>query len=170
MNHAYLETAGADQAMEGRINSFELAFRMQMAMPDAQDVSKESQVTRKLYGMDNPITENFGRQCLMARRFLERGVRFVQVTHSDSKVQWDQHGNLYKGHSKNAAEVDKPSPACCAICNIAGCWMTRWSVGQRIRPHAQRRRPRRPRSQPRRLHHVVGRGRSEGGFSVWGDR
>ena len=58
--------------------------------------------------MDSAVTENFGRQCLMARRFLERGVRFVQVTHSDGEVQWDQHSNLFKGHTKNAAEVDKP--------------------------------------------------------------
>ena len=108
MNREHLNSTGPDLALEGRINSFELAFRMQMAMPEAQDVASESDTTQKLYGMDNPITENFGRQCLMARRFLERGVRFVQVTHSDSEVQWDQHGNLYKGHSKNAAEVDKP--------------------------------------------------------------
>jgi len=108
MNRDYLQLAGPNLAMEGRINSFELAFRMQMAMPDAQDVSRESEATKKLYGMDNPVTANFGRQCLMARRFIERGVRFVQVTHSDSEVQWDQHSNLYKGHSKNAAEVDKP--------------------------------------------------------------
>jgi hypothetical protein len=108
MNHEHLDVTGPNQALEGRINSFELAFRMQMAMPDAQDVEKETEVTKKMYGMDNPVTANFGRQCLMARRFIERGVRFVQVTHSDSEVQWDQHGNLYKGHSKNAAEVDKP--------------------------------------------------------------
>ncbi|MFZ4595604.1 MAG: DUF1501 domain-containing protein [Verrucomicrobiaceae bacterium] len=108
MNHEHLELAGPDQALEGRISSFELAFRMQGKMPGAQDVSQESEVTKKLYGIDNPVTANFGRQCLMARRFLERGVRFVQVTHSDSEVQWDQHGNLYKGHSKNASEVDKP--------------------------------------------------------------
>ncbi|MBL9144808.1 MAG: DUF1501 domain-containing protein [Verrucomicrobiaceae bacterium] len=108
VNHEHLAMAGANGALEGRISSFELAFRMQSAMPEAQDVSSESEATRKLYGMDNPVTANFGRQCLMARRFLERGVRFVQVTHSDSEVQWDQHGNLYKGHSKNAAEVDKP--------------------------------------------------------------
>jgi hypothetical protein len=108
MNREHLAQTGHDLALEGRINSFELAFKMQTAMPEAQDIGRESAATRKLYGMDNPVTANFGRQCLMARRFLERGVRFVQVTHSDSEVQWDQHANLYKGHSKNAAEVDKP--------------------------------------------------------------
>ncbi len=107
-NHKHLGLTGPNLALEGRINSFELAFRMQMSMPEAQDVSSESEATRKLYGMDNPVTANFGRQCLMARRFAERGVRFIQVTHSDSEVQWDQHGNLYKNHSKNAMEVDKP--------------------------------------------------------------
>ena len=108
MNQDHLGVAGMNQALEGRINSFELAFRMQMAMPDAQNVDSETAATKKLYGMENPITANFGRQCLMARRFIERGVRFLQVTHSDSEVQWDQHGALYKNHSKNAAEVDKP--------------------------------------------------------------
>ncbi|MEY4484372.1 MAG: hypothetical protein RL693_1824, partial [Verrucomicrobiota bacterium] len=107
-NQEHLELTGADLALEGRINSFELAYRMQSTMPEAQDVSSESEATKKLYGMDSPVTENFGRQCLMARRFLERGVRFVQVTHSDGEVQWDQHGGLYKGHTKNAAEVDRP--------------------------------------------------------------
>jgi len=108
MNRDHLATSGPDQALEGRLNSFELAYRMQSALPEVQDLSRESDVTRRLYGIDDPITENFGRQCLMARRFLENGVRFVQVTHSDSEVQWDQHGNLYQGHTKNAAEVDKP--------------------------------------------------------------
>jgi hypothetical protein len=107
-NQEHLKLAGADLALEGRINSFELAFRMQGTMPEVQDITHETAVTQKMYGLDNPVTANFGRQCLMARRFLEKGVRFVQVTHSDSEVQWDQHGNLYKGHSKNAAEVDKP--------------------------------------------------------------
>jgi len=108
LNRDHLEVVGANQALEGRLQSFELAFRMQSAMPEVQDLSSESQATKQLYGMDDMVTADFGRQCLMARRFLERGVRFVQVTHSDSEVQWDQHGNLYKGHSKNAAEVDKP--------------------------------------------------------------
>ena len=108
MNRDHLRETGPHLALEGRLNSFELAFRMQMSMPEAQDISGESEATRKLYGLDDKVTENFGRQCLMARRFAERGVRFIQVTHSDGDVQWDQHGNLRKGHTKNAAEVDKP--------------------------------------------------------------
>jgi Protein of unknown function (DUF1501) len=108
MNRDHLEVTGPHAALEGRINSFELAFRMQSAMPEAQDLSSETEATRRLYGLDDPITANFGRQCLMARRFAERGVRFIQVTHSDGEVQWDQHGDLRKGHTKNAAEVDQP--------------------------------------------------------------
>ncbi len=108
MNQAYLSTRQRDKALEGRMHSFELAFGMQATMPDIQDISRESAETHRQYGIDDPMTEDFGRQCLMARRFLEAGVRFVQVTHSDSDVQWDQHGNLYRGHTKNAAEVDKP--------------------------------------------------------------
>ncbi len=105
LNRKQLETTGHDRALEGRIESFELAFRMQSEAPDLQDLSKESEATQKLYGLDNPITEDFGRQCLMARRFSEKGVRFVQVSHT---YKWDQHENLKKDHSQNAAEVDKP--------------------------------------------------------------
>ena len=108
MNRDHLRTVGSEQSLEGRLNSFELAFRMQSTMPEVQDLSRETSRTMSLYGIDDPVTEDFGRQCLLARRFLERGVRFVQVTHSDSEVQWDQHSNLYLGHTKNAAEVDKP--------------------------------------------------------------
>lgn len=108
MNRDHFEENDREKALSGRLNSFELAYRMQTAMPEVQDLSGETQATLQLYGIDDPITENFGRQCLMARRFLERGVRFVQVTHSDSEVQWDQHSDLVQGHSKNASEVDKP--------------------------------------------------------------
>ncbi|MBJ7346837.1 MAG: DUF1501 domain-containing protein, partial [Gemmataceae bacterium] len=110
-NREFMDTTGPDQALEGRIASFELAFRMQNEMPKAEDLSQESEATRALYGLNDPITENFGRQCLMARRFLERGVRYVQVSHSDAFVQWDQHGDLKKGHTKNALEVDRPIAA-----------------------------------------------------------
>jgi hypothetical protein len=105
LNHDRLATTGPDSSLEARINSFELAFRMQSAAPELQDISNESEATFKLYGLDDPKTKNFGRQCLMARRFAERGVRFVQCTHS---YKWDQHGNLKNDHAKNALEVDKP--------------------------------------------------------------
>ncbi|MCA8988670.1 MAG: DUF1501 domain-containing protein, partial [Planctomycetaceae bacterium] len=108
LNRQHLAHTPHADALNDRLESFELAFRMQTEMPEAQDLSQESEAMFKLYGLDNPVTEDFGRQCLMARRFLERGVRFVQVTHSDSEVQWDQHGKLYEGHSKNALEVDLP--------------------------------------------------------------
>ena len=107
-NRQHLDDFGGDGRLEARINSFELAFRMQGEIPGIQDLSQESSATHKLYGLDEKITEDFGRQCLLARRFLERGVRFVQVTHSDTMVQWDQHSNLLSGHTKNAKEVDRP--------------------------------------------------------------
>ena len=91
-----------DAELEARIQSFELAFRMQMAAPEAMDTSKESTATRALYGLDDKTTENFGLQCLLARRFAERGVRFIQVSHAHSlpfnNEQWDQHSHLKKGH------------------------------------------------------------------------
>lgn len=108
MNRQHQLTSGPEPSLEARINSFELAFRMQTAMPTVEDLSEESAATRQLYGLDDSATANFGRMCLMARRFAERGVRFIQVTHSDSKVQWDQHSDLKDGHEKNAREVDKP--------------------------------------------------------------
>ncbi len=105
INQQQLASTGPDQALEGRIESFELAFRMQAAAPELQDISDETEATHKLYGLDNDVTRNFGRQCLMARRFAELGVRFVQVTHS---YKWDQHGDLKKAHARNALEVDLP--------------------------------------------------------------
>ena len=107
-NERHLLTVPEESTLEARIQSYELAFRMQTEMPRLQDLSLETQETQDLYGLNDKITENFARQCLMARRFAEAGVRFIQVTHSDAFVQWDQHGDLRKGHSKNAMEVDKP--------------------------------------------------------------
>ena len=102
----------AGSRLEDRLRSFELAFRMQMAAPEATDLSTESEATRKLYGMDDPGTENFARECIMARRLAERGVRFIQVSHAHSlkfnNEQWDQHSHLEKGHSINVGQIDKP--------------------------------------------------------------
>jgi len=105
LNRKQLEMTGPDRALEGRIESFELAFRMQAEAPELQDLSAETEATKKLYGLDDPITEDFGRQCLMARRFSEKGVRFVQVSHT---YKWDQHERLKRDHEQNAREVDKP--------------------------------------------------------------
>jgi hypothetical protein len=105
VNERHLKPLGPDPQLEGRINSFELAFRMQMAAPELMDISGETEATLKLYGIGEEPTDNFGRQCLLARRFAERGVRFIQCTHS---YKWDQHGDLKNGHGKNAMEVDRP--------------------------------------------------------------
>ena len=105
MNRDHLERSGADQALEGRIASFELAFRMQATAPEIQDISIESAATQRLYGLDDAPTREFGRQCLMARRFAESGVRFVQVSHS---YKWDQHSGLRKDVARNSLEVDRP--------------------------------------------------------------
>jgi hypothetical protein len=105
LNARHMDRVGADGMLEGRIASFELAYRMQATAPAVMDLSGESKVTKDLYGIDEPKTDNFGRQCLLARRFAQAGVRFIQCTHS---YKWDQHGGLRDGHSNNAAEVDKP--------------------------------------------------------------
>ena len=104
-----------DAQLEARIQSFELAFRMQTAAPEAVDISNESKATRELYGLDKKETANFGMECLLARRFAERGVRFIQVSHAHSlpfnNEQWDQHTHLKKGHSINVREIDQPITA-----------------------------------------------------------
>jgi len=96
-----------------RIQSYELAFRMQASAPEAVNLDQETAETRSLYGLDQPITEKFGRRCLIARRLVERGVRFVQVYsgggHFDDS--WDAHGDVNKNHELHCAETDKPIAA-----------------------------------------------------------
>jgi hypothetical protein len=105
INQRHKSLRQQDPQLEARIQGFELAFRMQSQAPEAFRVEDESDVTRKLYGLDDPVTRDFGWQCLLARRLAERGVRYIQCTHS---YKWDQHSQLYDGHTKNAKEVDKP--------------------------------------------------------------
>ena len=98
-----------DSRLSARIDSFELAYRMQTAAPQAFDLSGETAETGRLYGLDQPATETFGKQCLLARRLVERGVRFVQLYHTTGGFQpWDQHSDLKKGHEKNALATDRP--------------------------------------------------------------
>ena len=94
-----------DDELETRIQSFEMGFRMQAEAQKVFDVSGESEATKKLYGLDDPKTADFGWQCLLARRLAEADVRFIQCTHS---YKWDQHTDLFVKHNENAAEVDKP--------------------------------------------------------------
>jgi hypothetical protein len=105
MNARHLHRSGPDRALEGRITSFELAYRMQTEAPSLMDIRDETKETLALYGINEEPTDNFGRQCLLARRFAEKGVRFVQCSHS---YKWDQHDSLRQGHATNAKEVDKP--------------------------------------------------------------
>ncbi|KAB2673420.1 MAG: DUF1501 domain-containing protein [Verrucomicrobia bacterium] len=100
----HLALAGHDPALEARIQSFELAFRMQTEAPEILGLDGETEATRRLYGLDDPRTASFARQCLLARRFSERGVRFVQASHG----YWDQHEDLTRDHGRLAGEVDRP--------------------------------------------------------------
>lgn len=99
-----------DAALAARIQSYELAFRMQMAVPEVVAFHSESEPTRRLYGLDHDVTRTFGQQCLAARRLVERGVRFVQVFHGGDggAGEWDAHGGLRAGHSRLCAQVDQP--------------------------------------------------------------
>jgi uncharacterized protein (DUF1501 family) len=90
--------------IEGVIESYELAFRMQSQMPQVMDLSKESDATKKMYGLGDPATDDFGRKCLLARRCAEAGVRFIEISHGN----WDQHFNLSAALANNCRAVDQP--------------------------------------------------------------
>jgi hypothetical protein len=108
-NRDQLARTGRDSQLEARIAAFELAFRMQTAAPEAMDLSAETAATLELYGIDDKVTENYGRELLLARRFVERGVRFVHVAHTGGRGgRWDQHSNLKAEHEKNSRACDKP--------------------------------------------------------------
>ena len=104
LNRAALAREHVHAGIEGLIESYELAFRLQGELPRMMDLDRESPATRALYGLDDAATESFGRQCLMARRFVESGVRFVEVCHNG----WDQHSKLREVHAKNAHATDRP--------------------------------------------------------------
>jgi len=114
LDKSVLERMGADDKLESAIANYELAFRMQTAVPDLVHFEGESRATRRLYGFDEKYapTQLFARQCLLARRLVERGVRFVEVLcPSVGTDRWDQHGDLRAGHEKNAQATDQPIAA-----------------------------------------------------------
>ena len=109
LNAEQLARTPGDMELEAVIGSFDLAYRLQTHAPGILDLSGETQTTQRLYGIGEPATDNFGRQCLMARRLAEAGVRYIQVTYGDNtdNPAWDQHSNLPQ-HAVHARAVDKP--------------------------------------------------------------
>ncbi|MEP6755011.1 MAG: DUF1501 domain-containing protein [Chthonomonadales bacterium] len=110
LNEEFLRNNPGEQELAARIRTYELAYRMQSEATEAVDINRETDATKKLYGLDKPETEIFGRQCLLARRLVERGVRFVQL-YSGGGVfdqSWDAHNAIIPNHEKRAKEVDLP--------------------------------------------------------------
>ncbi len=109
-NAEHLAARADNTELSARIASYELAFKMQKHAPEAVDFSKETDRTKALYGIDNPKTADFGQKCLLARRLVERGVRFIQIysggAHNDDN--WDAHTDMIANHSKHAGNTDKP--------------------------------------------------------------
>ena len=110
LNTAGLAKHAGEADLAARVETFELAYRMQMAAPDALDLNKETAETKALYGLDNPKATHFAKQCLTARRLVERGVRFVQIYSGgmDNDLSWDGHNNIVKNHGGFALETDQP--------------------------------------------------------------
>lgn len=112
-NRAHLAAREDNSDLAARIASYELAYKMQQYAPEAVDVQDETQTTQELYGLNNPQTEDFARKCILARRLVERGVRFIQIysggAHNDDN--WDAHGDLEKNHNYHAGRTDQPIAA-----------------------------------------------------------
>jgi hypothetical protein len=126
-----LALRGADDQLESAIRNYEIAYRMQTAVPDLVDLSGETQATQALYGLGSPVRETveYGRQCLLARRLVERGVRFVELTCLPRPAElgqignpWDQHGGLKTGHSEMAQQVDQPIAGMITDLKQRGLW------------------------------------------------
>jgi hypothetical protein len=157
LNAAQAARHPADSELDAVIGSFELAWRMQTNVPDVLDLSRESAGTLAMYGIGDKATDNFGRQCLMARRLSESGVRFLQVTYGDNSANpaWDQHSNLPK-HADHALAVDKPIAGLLADLKQRGLLDDTivWWGGEFGRtPYAEK--------------NGTGRDHNPGGFTVW---
>jgi hypothetical protein len=157
LNAEQLKRSPGDSELEAVIASYELAWRMQEHAPGALDLAGESKETKALYGIGEPATDNFGKQCLMARRLSESGVRFVQVTYGDGTANpaWDQHSNLPK-HADHARAVDKPIAGLLADLKrrgLLGDTLVWWGSEFGRTPYAENK--------------GTGRDHNPGGFTVW---
>ncbi len=115
LNERHLETAGAEDAFRARMKAYELAAKMQLAVPSVTDLSQETEATRAMYGVDREETADFGSRCLLTRRLLEHGVRFVQLFSGGSfgspRINWDGHEDVHENHTREAGRMDKPVAA-----------------------------------------------------------
>ncbi len=157
INNGQLPKHTTDVELEAVINSFELAWRMQSHAPDLLDLANETAATQALYGINQDPTDNFGRQCLMARRLSEAGVRYIQVTYGDGSPNpaWDQHSNLPK-HEEHARRVDKPIAGLLEDLQQRGLLddtIVWWGAEFGRTPYAQ--------------NNGTGRDHNPGGFTVW---
>ena len=112
LNARHLESRGADDALVARMRSYELAAKMQLAVPEVADLQSETAATHALYGIDRPESLDFGRSCLLARRLVERGVRFVQLfsggAFGSPRINWDGHEDMRENHGREALRIDRP--------------------------------------------------------------
>jgi hypothetical protein len=115
MNQDHLEENPGDTTLAARVRAYEMAARMQASIPALLELDRESPATQKLYGLDNPATAGFGRNCLLARRLLEKGVRFVQLFHGGAfgspRINWDAHEDVVDNHTRQAVSLDQPLAA-----------------------------------------------------------
>ena len=115
LNADHMKMRDGDSRLDARIASYELAAKLQLSAPDVLDLAGESHATKQLYGLDDPVTEDFGRNCLVARRLLERGVRFVQVwSGADNgfpRRNWDSHEDIARDHGSMGRSMDRPAAA-----------------------------------------------------------
>ena len=157
LNRRHAADKPDDSALAARLNTYELAFRMQAAAPEAVDLSKETEATKQLYGMDSESTSKFGSMCLLARRLVERGVRFVQL-YSGSNSGWDAHTDIEGNHSRLCRGTDKPIAGLLADLKSRGMLddtLVVWGGEFGRTPMAQTNK-----GQPGRDHHMKG-------FSMW---
>lgn len=124
LNHAHFATRPEADELAARIESYELAFRMQTEAAEAVDLDQFDRKTREMYGLDNPVTADFGRKCLITRQLLERGVRFIQLYSGGGHIEetWDGHTNCITNHDLHAGETDQPIAALMTDLKRSGLW------------------------------------------------
>jgi uncharacterized protein (DUF1501 family) len=124
LNESHLKARPGESELAARIEAYELAFRMQTAAADAVALDKETEATHAMYGIDQPQTADFGRKCLITRRLIERGVRFIQLYSGGGHIEdtWDGHNDCVTNHRTHAGETDRPIAALIADLKRTGLW------------------------------------------------